>query len=438
MNQNRIKVEERGKFEDLKQEGITMMISQFSHKRIGQALGLVALGFTLFIVSAGYGQNSTPTQGCVLDAGANRPPNEGVPTDYSRYLEPKGEITGVMIFLDFSDAPATETTTDLYNLLVPHAVEWFAEVSYGRMSLSITPIHTWYRMPKASTTYNLARDRSKIDSEFFPDAIRVADADVDFRQYKLVILVPSKDAAVPLGGGNSLPGGRWTMTADGVENRHRVLLGTDTREPEVSFHGQASHVLIHETGHVFGLPDLYNMGANRRELGIFRDVGGWDIMSWTKPAAHFLAWQKWKLGWLDASQMLCLNSGQIEETITPLEVSGGVKAIAVLTSRSTAYVVEVRQLIGQDSRLCDQGVLVYKVDATARTGFQPIVLKPAQNGNDPELFEKCGPLYDAPFDLGPGEVSKFELPSIGLSIEVLSQAEGRYKVRVTKQVGDQE
>jgi len=169
----------------------------------------------------------------------------------------------------------------------------------------------------------------------------------------------------------------------------------------------------------------------RKPLDIFRDAGGWDIMSWTKPAAHFLAWHKWKLGWLDASQILCLNAGQLEETITPLEVSGGVKAIAVLTSASTAYVVEVRQLMGQDSRLCDKGVLVYTVDAAARSGYQPIVVKPAQQGSDREQINKCGPLYDATLDLGPGEVSKFEVPG-RLTVEVLSTSEGAYRVRVTK------
>ncbi len=128
-----------------------------------------------------------------------------------------------------------------------------------------------------------------------------------------------------------------------------------------------------------------------------------------------------------------MNSGQVEETITPLEVSGGVKSIAILTSRSTAYVIEVRQLIGQDSLLCDKGVLVYKVDATAQSGFMPIVVKPALTGDDPEQIEKCGLLYNAPFDLGPGEVSKFEVPAIGLVIEVLSASGGAYKVRVSKQ-----
>ncbi len=73
------------------------------------------------------------------------------------------------------------------------------------------------------------------------------------------------------------------------------------------------------------------------------------MMSWNDPGGHFLAWQKWKLGWLDPSQLTCLDEpGEVTTTITPLERSGGLKAIVVPTGLSSAYVIEARKRIGED------------------------------------------------------------------------------------------
>lgn len=96
---------------------------------------------------------------CALSSGSVPQPTEG-PTDYSLYLTPTGELPAVMLFVDFPDAPGTETTSSLYDLLVPNSVRWFGEVSYGIMSLRVTPVHRWYRMPKPATAYPWARGLS--------------------------------------------------------------------------------------------------------------------------------------------------------------------------------------------------------------------------------------------------------------------------------------
>lgn len=45
-----------------------------------------------------------------------------------------------MLFVVFPDASASETPQQLVNLLVPLAQQWYSDVSYGRVSLSVTPI----------------------------------------------------------------------------------------------------------------------------------------------------------------------------------------------------------------------------------------------------------------------------------------------------------
>ena len=155
--------------------------------------------------------------------------------------------------------------------------------------------------------------------------------------------------------------------------------------------------LIHETGHILGLPDLYDV-PNPVFWTLFRFSGGWDMMSWNEPGGHFLAWEKWKLGWLDPSQLTCLDGpGELTTTITPLERAGGLKAIVVPMGVSSAY----RRRGAQANRRRHAALRgrrpVYSVDASvlAATGRCAYSGATRRNG---DTFNRCGPLYNAPFD----------------------------------------
>jgi hypothetical protein len=99
---------------------------------------------------------------------------------------------------------------------------------------------------------------------------------------------------------------------------------------------------------------------------------------------------------------------------------------------SSAYVVEARRRIGEDSRLCDTGVLVYSVDAAVKSGYGPVRVRSAQRDTSPVLFDRCGPLYNAPFDKAEGEVATFHDESAGFSVRVLSSGTSGYRVQVTR------
>lgn len=135
------------------------------------------------------------------------------------------------------------------------------------------------------------------------DTALAAEAEVDFTNYDVIYV------AVPPGiGTTSFASSSAAFAVDGVRVTRSVLLTNSSRD-----------TLIHETGHVMGLPDLYDAtGTDLDRLGRF--VGGWDIMSSGGGArsAVLLAWHRWKLGWLDAPQVRCVGSGTVEETIVPL------------------------------------------------------------------------------------------------------------------------
>ena len=329
-----------------------------------------------------------------------------------------------MIFVDFSDAPASETTTSLYDLLVPGAQHWFSESSYGRMSLDVTAVHTWFRMPHTAASYDYARGLTFAQHRaYIADAINAADAQVDFSGYSIFYVVAANTPLIPFSPAfNAYPG--TGVTADGKELRNGSTFGAD-----IHVQNWGWRVLVHETGHLLGLPDLYDF-ATSTFPALHRFVGNWDVMG-RFPGGEYLAWHKWKLGWLDPENLRCLYApGQLEETIAPLETTGGVKAVVVPVSASKAYVVEVRRQTGVDAELCDHGVLVYTVDATVLSGYGPVLVQAASSAADPALPDNCGPLYHAPFDLGAAEAPTFD--DANVRVDVLATDGSAYRVRVTR------
>jgi M6 family metalloprotease-like protein len=354
--------------------------------------------------------------------------NEGT-TNAALPLRPDGRIRAVMLFVDFSDLHSSESTGALYNRLVPRSRAWYNEVSYGRIQLDVTPVNRWFRMPHSLGSYGLGDGISWPEHHaYMADAIGAANPDVDFSAYNVVYVVAAKGTSVERSPAfQAYPGSG--IQADGTELRYGATFFEDTRSDA----RYAANVLIHETGHILGLPDLYDV-PNPTFWSLFRYAGGWDMMSWNDPGGHFLAWEKWKLGWLDASQLTCLQGpGELTTTISPIERAGGLKAIVVPTGLSSAYVIEARKRIGEDTPLCEDGVLIYSVDASVHSGYGPVHVRAAQRDNTTgDAFNRCGPLYNATFDSKKGEVAHFTDDDAGVTVQVLSSNKNGYRVHVSR------
>jgi M6 family metalloprotease-like protein len=366
---------------------------------------------------------------CLLTAGSVDEPNEGGTTDYSEFQRPAGVVKAVMLFVEFPDADHRESTRDLYKLLVPHAQQWIQEVSYGRADLEVTPVAKWYRMSKPSVEYGFTSKVPPMTDEqhkaYITEAMRLAESDVDFRRYQLVTVVAALGSQIPPSPTFQAPVGKGILI-QGTEIHEAITFGADIRRVIPNF---GAKVFVHEMGHVFGLPDLYDYLAPRSLQ--WRFAGGWSVMSANITGGHYFAYNKLKLGWLDADQVKCMTTpGTVEAEITPLETRGGVKAIMVRTGPSNAYAVEVRQKIGEDAGLCDEGALIYTIDATKSNGYGPIRLIPAQEGTDPLMIDKCGILYDATYDLRPGKPPGFSDTNAGISVTLLRKRGRAYTVRV--------
>lgn len=317
-----------------------------------------------------------------------------------------GTLRVVVLLVHASDSPPDESVSGPEALL-DGVSAWFRAVSYGRLELRVETIPRWLSLPARASVY--ARDGGR----YIADAVAAADPCVDFSTFDVVYLAPASQTpeTVVFASLNS-----FGVRADGREIRLWIPFDAGFASSEGD-----PRLVIHEAGHLLGLPDLYTANAPST-------FHRWDVMAARWPSELF-AWHRWKLGWLDRDQIVCITRRSTRTvTLQPLERPGGTKAVVARGLR--AIVVEVRARSGYDSSLCDTGVLVYEVD---QTPFKraPVNVFPARPDRDaPE--RGCSALWNAPFDLDRGETGKLDLPSLGFRVRLLAKnADGSYRIRVT-------
>ncbi|MFF4533711.1 M6 family metalloprotease domain-containing protein [Streptomyces sp. NPDC001407] len=289
--------------------------------------------------------------------------DEGHDTDPVRFQHAVGTHRVLTLFVDFPDAPATGPT-DPYAAQLAPAAGWLRTASYGEARLDITPLHRWIRMPAASTSYGFRRGLTfEAHERYLRDAVAAADPYAYFSRYDMVYVVPTREAAAISFSPTYLfdpatPG----VTADGRRVRWAVTFGQDMWR-------WGPKVADHESGHTFGLPDLYAFTGETH-----RFVGGWDLMgNIAGEAPQYLGWHSWKLGWTHDDQVACLATpGRRTVRLAPVERPGGTKIAVVRTGPTTAYVAESRRSEGNDKGTPSTGVLVYKVDSAVPTGEGPV------------------------------------------------------------------
>ena len=330
--------------------------------------------------------------------------NEG-PLNPAGWLRSRGRVNGVVLMVDFADAEGVGSAAAAAESYAPDA-KYFDEVSYGRFTVSLSFGDRWIRMPHPTVFYTGTGN----NRQYMLDAITTVDPYVDFTNVEFVIVVSTRRW---LGSGSNgwynLPG-RGAKTAEG-----EVRFGA-TVTPDTSKFGKRP--VDHEFLHSMGLPDLY-----------FDDTstGSWDPMGSGgergPPATHLLGWHKWRLGWLDPSQLTCVSAtGQIEETLTPIATAGGKKLVLVPTSPSTTYVLEARSRVGYDQAICEEGVLVYNVDSQ----IQNAQLKDGRGVIAVKGPRRCD--RNSAGALHTGEV--FE--DTAVKVEVLARDATAFRVRITR------
>ena len=331
---------------------------------------------------------------------------------------PVGKVRVAVLFMDYPDAQATHTTQHEASFGLSFVEEYLEASSYGRLEVELVPHHEWLRAEHSYSHYSQlidVVDRVQIIWPATVHAVELADDDVDFSDIDMVLHV---SPSTHFSAGNA----HRTAEADGATLR-LARVGTEKRTPtgEPFFWG---HNAAHELVHLFGLLDLYPYDARAHDTtgpvpaGKSRVDTWWGLMglrSWffadstdarrrhtwrhvdgRSNAAYntflepheMIAWSRWQLGWLDESQVRCVNEAEATVHLAPIaEPDDGIAMAAVPLNARELIVIESRRKQGYDHsrnyaapdgwsttfpRLITEGVLVYTVDALTQTGELPL------------------------------------------------------------------
>lgn len=171
------------------------------------------------------------------------------------------------------------------------------------------------------------------------------------------------------GSGHPIPGQFITI------NSYTIQSGVGGDEACTSGQIMPIGTVTHETGHAFGLPDLYDTDPNSGTQG----AGEWSLMSsgtYARPysPSSFDAWSLVQLGWVNVDTLV---SG-VTRTAAPVQLSNTVYYGA--TTSSLYLLLENRGAVGTDtaqmnpafSRAKQPGLLVWQIDdARVQQGALP-------------------------------------------------------------------
>ena len=268
-------------------------------------------------------------------------------------LDSTGPVETVVLFADFTDVSATQTTEEVFSIISPGAEDFFFDQSYGRLTLNLYPHHEWLHLSGPAANYSEAIKTYFGHRDFIQEAMDLADASVDFTGIDSVLVVSTPNAT-QVGYGPAMMGFGGTegsLIADGMFITNGVTSGAD-----LTYWGDLWYP--HEMGHSLGLPDLYGASIPGR-AGFTRPFSLMDDIGSSAPG--YMGYSRWILKWLDDIQIACIN-GTTTVSLTPLAIPEGLKLALIPFSQTHALAVESRRQIGYDSDLAREGAVVYLVN----------------------------------------------------------------------------
>lgn len=312
----------------------------------------------------------------------------------------------------------------------------FSENSYGVLTLEST-VAVWVTLPQTEAYY--ANGTSGLGG-FYPQnpqgmvehALNLVDPLVDFGQFDqdndgfidAISIVHSGFGAETGGGGGiwiwshkwslwQLPGGLWTSAdTNGIGVNVRVfdyhtepaLWGTSGSQ--ISRIGVAAH----ETGHFFGLPDLYDTDGGGQGIGSYGMMANsWGFNNDQLNPPHFSAWSKIFLGWVTPTIITSpgvYNAPQSQTNPTVFRIDSGYPVGEYL-------LIENRQPAGFDSAMPQGGLAIWHIDeykgsiqqndVNTDEGFPGQASWPANNNHYRVALLQADGSYDLEHGNNPGD-----------------------------------
>jgi len=294
-----------------------------------------------------------------------------VSVSYTKSLPSSGTLNLIVILVNFSDTTVTFSREDFQELLFgddpiqatgPGSMkDYFFEVSNGKVILT-GYVTDWVTVSNPHDYYAPIY----MVPDLVREAVELVDPYVDFSQYDNdgngyvdnVLIIHQGRGQEESGDPTDIWSHSWyvyppILTDDGVYVK-KYTIQPEMFEDHISQIG----VICHELGHAFGLPDLYD--TDYSSVGI----GDWGLMSygcWNKTVnygdtpAHPTGWSKKELNWVDVDEVIVgLNE------LSPVEIDA--KVLRYPKEGGEYFLLEYRKLVGFDSALPGEGLIIYHVD----------------------------------------------------------------------------
>ncbi len=372
----------------------------------------------------------------------------------------------VVILVEFPDLQHKPENGEAYfrkilfsgEIGVPSLRNYFYEISKGRIDVQLGQFVGW--LVDENHTRDILEDSLRDDIADF--AIHAASSNVDYRRFDQIGNYDLKQG--PDGRVDHImiihAGEPKTITAKKSDLNPTCMFNTeylgDVKSTQQVFISESAPLgnFVHEFFHDMGdraVQDLYMGGTPPTST-----VGQWEVMSvgmynpldsLAPPYFEHVGYlpsyptpwtmQRWYHGALKSAlgKIQRLSRGdKTELTIHPFETqSEQLKVVTVYLDEKRELSIFVRQRLGFDKGLRNQGVVITKIDYSLAGSMNlrgPVRIEDAHPGTpEPSYlhFKYEYELDDAAFGIGPGETSHYE--SEGVSIDIKeSYADGSYRI----------
>ncbi|OGS19731.1 MAG: hypothetical protein A2219_02430 [Elusimicrobia bacterium RIFOXYA2_FULL_50_26] len=240
---------------------------------------------------------------------------------------------------------------------------YYAENSYGLLTVTSTVTSTAYTLPSSISSYNTETESAL--QRLIADSVNLAKTGNDFSLYDHVMIYHAGRGEEESYNGSDL----WSLFYGYIFTVNSKLFEGFTIVPELAAFGSPLSVMCHEYGHQLGLPDLYNTTG----LGS-STCGAWSLMDYAYGAdnlgsnpPHLDPWSKDFLRFIDLSSRdvsssdTALKLGDIETCLTT-----GFYKISVSPGSKEYFIVELRQPDASkttyDLSIPGSGLLIWHID----------------------------------------------------------------------------
>ncbi len=288
-----------------------------------------------------------------------------------------GDICNLVILVRFADESNILPSSDfepVFNAATDSVREYYDEVSYGSVNM-ISTITDWVTLPNNGSYYAYNDSTYGHPERMIRDAADILDSQgFDFSQFDC-------DGDGEIDAVDVIHSGHGYETShdpDDIHSHYAALTwyGDDFykdgvhfvayhTEPEVQSDGYSPTqigVIVHETGHFFGLPDLYDYDYDSGGIGL------WGVMCsgpWAGPGmdgtvpTHFSIWSKYQLDWV-TPQYIQANVSDVR--LRPAYAyPEGIRVNAGMPYRQY-FLAENRRKDNYDAYLPGEGLLIFHVD----------------------------------------------------------------------------